>query len=189
MNKNYYINVLPNQDHTGNMVLSVDYDLYNTTTHETIHVEDAKAVVPQAYMTWNPNYAYTYLFKISDNTNGYTGGGTLPSGLWPITFDAVTVAATDVSEGTITTVSTPSITTYQNGSVSDAGITYANASRINVDTCFKCYGVQISNVKILCQYPVTCSNKLHFITSPSLFHVEHTLIILYIRFVQLSSNF
>ena len=126
--QNYYISVLPNTDHTGNMVLSVDYDLYNTTTGETIHVEDAKAVVPQAYMTWNPNYAYTYLFKISDNTNGYTGEGTLPSGLWPITFDAVTVAATDASEGSITTVSTPSITTYQNGSVSAAGITYANAN-------------------------------------------------------------
>lgn len=123
-----YVSVLPNQDHTGNMVLSVDYDLYNTITHETIHVEDAKAVVPQAYMTWNPNYAYTYLFKISDNTNGYTGEGTLPSGLWPISFDAVTVAATDVSEGSITTVSTPSITTYQNGSVSASGITYANAN-------------------------------------------------------------
>lgn len=121
-----YISVLPNQDHTAAMVLSVDFDLYNTVTHETIHVEDAKAVVPAAYMTWNPNYAYTYLFKISDNTNGYTGAGTLPSGLWPISFDAVTVAATDVSEGTITTVSTPSITTYQDGSVSDAGITYAN---------------------------------------------------------------
>ncbi len=123
-----YINVLPNQDHTGNMVLHVDYDLYNTVTHETIHVKGAKAVVPVAYMTWNPNYAYTYLFKISDNTNGYTGPNSLPSGLWPITFDAVTIAATDVSEGTITTVSTPSITTYQNGSVSPSGITYANAN-------------------------------------------------------------
>ena len=123
-----YISVLPNQDHTGNMVLSVDFDLYNTTTHETIHVEDAKAVVPQAYMTWNPNYAYTYLFKICDNTNGYTGPAASPRGLYPITFDAVTVAATDASEGSITTVSTPSITTYQNGSVSAAGITYANAN-------------------------------------------------------------
>ena len=123
-----YINVLPNQDHTGNMVLYVDFDLYNTVTHETIHVEDAKAVVPQAYMTWNPNYAYTYLFKICDNTNGYTGPAASPRGLYPITFDAVTIAATDVSEGTITTVSTPSITTYQNGSVSASGITYANAN-------------------------------------------------------------
>ena len=111
------------------MVLSVDFDLYNTTTHETIHVEDAKAVVPQAYMTWNPNYAYTYLFKISDNTNGYTGGNANPAGLYPITFDAVTIAATGGAEvGTITTLSTPAITTYQAGSVSTEGITYANAN-------------------------------------------------------------
>lgn len=123
-----YISVLPNQDHTGNMVLSVDFDLYNTVTHETIHVEDAKAVVPQAYMTWNPNYAYTYLFKISDNTNGYTGPAASPRGLYPITFDAVTIENADVKEGTITTVATPSITTYQNGSVSTEGITYANAN-------------------------------------------------------------
>ena len=124
-----YISVLPNQNSTAPMVLSVDFDLYNTTTQETIHVEDAKAVVPAAYMKWNPNYAYTYLFKICDNTNGYTGSDASPRGLYPITFDAVTVAATDGQNvGTITTVSTPAITTYQNGSVSDAGITYANAN-------------------------------------------------------------
>ena len=130
-----YISVLPNQDHTGNMVLSVDFDLYNTTTHETIHVEDAKAVVPQMYMTWNPNCAYTYLFKICDNTNGYTGPEASPRGLYPITFDAVTVATTDGQDvGTITTVSAPAITTYQVGSVVDDintskhGITYANAN-------------------------------------------------------------
>lgn len=123
-----YISVLPNQDHTGDMILSVDFDLYNTTTQETIHVEDAKAVVPQAYMTWNPNYAYTYLFKICDNTNGYTGPAASPRGLYPITFDAVTVEATDAQEGSITTVSTPSITTYQDGSISAAGISYANAN-------------------------------------------------------------
>ena len=122
-----YISVLPNQDHTGMMVLSVDFDLYNTVTQETIHVNDAKAVVPQAYMTWKPNYAYTYLFKICDNTNGYTGSASNPRGLFPITFDAVTVEADDASQGTITTLSTPAITTYQAGSVSPAGITYANA--------------------------------------------------------------
>lgn len=123
-----YISVLPNTDHTGNMILRVDFDLYNTTTQETIHVTDAKAVVPRMYMTWKPNYAYTYLFKISDNTNGYTGPAASPSGLYPITFDAVTVAATDVQEGSITTLTTPSITTYQNASVSTDGITYANAN-------------------------------------------------------------
>lgn len=128
-----YVNVFPNQDHTAAMVLKVDYELYNTVTHETIKVTDATAVVPQMYMTWNPNYAYTYLFKISDNTNGYTGGSSLPSGLYPISFDAVTVAATDGQEvGTITTVSAPAITTYQEGSVvntSEHGITYAASGK------------------------------------------------------------
>lgn len=125
-----YQSVLPNTDNVGNMILYVDYELYNDKSGETIKVTGAKAVVPQMYMTWNPNYAYTYLFKISDNTNGTTGiEGTNPEGLFPITFDAVTIAATDGQEvGTITTVSTPAITTYQEGSVSAAGITYANAN-------------------------------------------------------------
>lgn len=122
-----YQSVFPNTDHVGKMILYVDYELFNSVSGETIHVYGAKAVVPEMYMTWNPNYAYTYLFKISDNTNGATSQTTgTPEGLYPITFDAVTVAATDGQEvGTITTVSTPSITTYQDGSVSTAGITYA----------------------------------------------------------------
>lgn len=125
-----YSLVLPNTNNVGNMILKVDYDLYNSVSGETIHVKGAKAVVPSIYMKWNPNYAYTYLFKISDNTNGTTGTeGSSPEGIYPISFDAVTVAATDGQEvGTITTVSTPAITTYQNGSVSSAGITYANAN-------------------------------------------------------------
>ena len=125
-----YQGVLPNTDNVANMTLYVDYDLVNTVSGETIHVKGAKAVVPAAYMAWKPNYAYTYLFKISDNTNGTTGTeGTSPVGLFPITFDAVTVATTDGAEvGTITTISTPAITTYQNGSVSATGITYANAN-------------------------------------------------------------
>ena len=125
-----YQSVLPNTDNVGNMILYVDYDLYNSNSGETIHVKGAKAVVPEMYMKWNPNYAYTYLFKISDNTNGTTGvEGTSPEGIFPITFDAVTIVAADGQEvGTITTVSTPSITTYQKGSVSNTGITYATAS-------------------------------------------------------------
>ena len=125
-----YQSVLPNTDYVSNMILYVDYELYNDKSHETIKVKGAKAVVPAMYMTWNPNYAYTYLFKISDNTNGTTGTeGTSPEGLFPITFDAVTIATTDGAEvGIITTVTTPAITTYQEGSVSDAGITYANAN-------------------------------------------------------------
>ena len=125
-----YQSVLPNTDNVGNMILKVDYDLYNSTSGETIHVKGAKAVIPSIYMKWYPNYAYTYLFKISDNTNGTTGiENTSPEGIFPITFDALTIATNDGYEvGTITTVSTPAITTYQDGSVSAAGITYANAN-------------------------------------------------------------
>lgn len=150
---NTYSVVLPNTNHVANMTLKVDYDLYNASSGETIHVYGAKAVVPSIYMTWNPNYAYTYLFKISDNTNGATSTnpGT-PEGLFPITFDAVTVAATDGQNvGTITTVSTPAITTYQNGSVSEAGITYANANGaiyITVNTDGTVKDLSVDNTKL-----------------------------------------
>lgn len=148
-----YQSVLPNTDNFANMILYVDYDLYNAVSGETIHVYGAKAVVPAMYMKWNPNYAYTYLFKISDNTNGTTGTeGTSPEGLFPITFDAVTVAATDGQEvGIITTVSTPAITTYQEGSVSAAGITYANANGpiyITVNTNGTLADLTTSNTKL-----------------------------------------
>ena len=88
---------------------------------ETIKVSGATAAIPAAFSKWNPNTTYTYLFKISDNTNGTTGTvGTHPEGLFPITFDAAVIAKTDATNlGFITTVSTPSITTYQEGSVVD----------------------------------------------------------------------
>jgi hypothetical protein len=112
----YYQTVLP--DETGNLLeLRVDYTLVPVDgADETIVVRGATAFIPSAFTKWNPNYAYTYIFKISDNTNGTTGiiSGK-PSGLYPITFDAV-VADTQTGSETITTVSTPSITTYQKGS-------------------------------------------------------------------------
>lgn len=93
---------------------------------EKIKVSGATAAIPAAFCKWNPNTSYTYLFKISDNTNGSTGTvGTDPEGLFPITFDAAVIAEVDgTQQGTITTVSTPSITTYQEGSVTDEGIKY-----------------------------------------------------------------
>ncbi len=100
------------------LTLRVDYQLVATDgSGETIDVYGAKAVVPATYTKWQPNYAYTYIFKISDNTNGWTTPTVtdqLP-GLFPITFDAVVAEATDASgkQTTITTVATPTITTYQ----------------------------------------------------------------------------
>ena len=121
----YYVIYLPNETGT-NLNLRVDFTLESIDgSGEEIFVKNAKAQVPSIYTTWKPGFAYTYLFKISDKTNGRTGlydptqpdGATVnsdPAGLYPITFDAVVVnAEEDATQETITTVMTPSITSYQ----------------------------------------------------------------------------
>lgn len=112
----YYKTVFPVSNSSA-LTLRVDYTLVSTDgSGETINVYGAKAVVPATYTKWLPNYAYTYIFKISDNSNGWTSTAiTDPAGLFPITFDAVVAEATDATgeQKTVTTVATPSITTYQ----------------------------------------------------------------------------
>ena len=114
----YYKAVIPNTDGKA-LTLRVNYTLVATDgSGEEIKVYGAKAVVPPTYTKWLPNYAYTYIFKISDNSNGKTS--TLagdPEGLFPITFDAVVANFVDANaeQTTVTTVATPSITTYQQG--------------------------------------------------------------------------
>ncbi|MBR4897317.1 MAG: hypothetical protein IKZ48_00810 [Prevotella sp.] len=112
----YYTDVLPNET-SGALELRINYKLVSTDgSGEVITVHGAKAFIPSVYATWKPNYAYTYIFKIGDNTNGWTSTVTSdPTGLYPITFDAVVVDAEDNTQSTITTVATPSITTYQKG--------------------------------------------------------------------------
>ena len=114
---NYYTIVIPNE--TGAVLnLKVDYTLISTDgSGEKINVTGATAVVPAAYATWKSGYAYTYIFKISQNTNGYTGPDTKPSGLYPITFDAVVTETEEGIQETITTVASPSITTYAEGKI------------------------------------------------------------------------
>lgn len=123
---NYYVIYMPNETGT-NLNLRVDYTLESIDgSGEEIFVKNSKAKVPSIYTTWKPGFAYTYLFKISDKTNGRTGvydpiqadDATVnsdPAGLYPITFDAVVVNAedNDATQETITTIATPSITTYQ----------------------------------------------------------------------------
>ena len=122
-----YTSVLPQIGNTTNLSLKVDYTLYNYVTHETITVESATATVPAEYLKWKPNYKYTYLFKISDNTNGSSGTpGTDPAGLYPITFDAVVVEAEDGQAEYITTVSEPTITTFGVNSTTGKYVTGGN---------------------------------------------------------------
>lgn len=111
-----FTEVLPQIDNSTNLKLTVDYTLWNNVTGETIEVQGATAEIPAQYLQWKPNYKYTYIFKISDNTNGFTNPLLGPAGLWPITFDAVEVEAEDNKVEFITTVSEPSITTYAKAS-------------------------------------------------------------------------
>ena len=112
-----YTTVLPNTAAGDVLELRVDYTLVSIDgSGEEIKIHGAKAFVPATYTVWKPNFAYTYIFKISDNTNGWTSTtDTDPTGLYPITFDAIVTEAIDANneQTTITTVATPSITTYQ----------------------------------------------------------------------------
>ena len=111
-----FTEVLPQIENDQNLKLTVDYTLWNSVTGETIEVKGATAEIPSQYLQWKPNYKYTYLFKISDNTNGFTNPLLDPAGLWPITFDALEVEAEDNKVEFITTVSEPSITSYAKAS-------------------------------------------------------------------------
>ena len=109
-----YNTVLPAE--VGALTLKVDYTLVSTDgSGEIINVKGATAVVPAEFTNWKSNYAYTYIFKISDKTNGMTGTETDPKGLYPITFDAVVTETTEGLQNTITTVNAPAITTYALG--------------------------------------------------------------------------
>lgn len=107
-----YQNVLPSEGAASAITLRIDYKLTSVDgSKETINVKGATATVPAEYTEWKSGYAYTYIFKISQDTNGSTGGTT--PGLTAISFDAVVVddEANGLQE-TITTVSDNSFTTY-----------------------------------------------------------------------------
>lgn len=112
------------------ILMKCDYILESEDkSGETIKVTGATAAIPAAYSKWNVNTRYTYLFKISDKTNGHTGDDESKTGLYPITFDAF---VKDDVQGTTTTFTTPSITTYQKGSVVDNTIKYVTNEKIDV---------------------------------------------------------
>lgn len=111
-----YNEVIPSAE-IGKLTLKVDYTLVSTDgSKEEIKVTGATAVVPAEYTKWQPNYSYTYIFKISDKTNGNTGDPNKP-GLYPIVFNAVVTETENGIQNTITTEETPSITTYAKGNV------------------------------------------------------------------------
>lgn len=150
--ENFYTAVIPNTNGKP-LTLRVDYTLVSTDgSGEEIKVYGAKAVVPATYTVWQPNYAYTYVFKISDNSNGWTS--TVSSdkqGLFPITFDAVVTNFIDANaeQATITTVATPSITTYQQGHDPKIATNdeYSKSQKAGVSSAVKDVYVQVMDNK------------------------------------------
>lgn len=119
-----YVDVIP----TGNgeaLNLRVAYTLVPTDGgEEIIVVSEAKAVVPAEFTNWQPNFAYTYIFKITENS------GTGDDCLYPITFDAVVMNEEDGLQETITKIGEPAITTYQNGKNVTENDEYINGKNI-----------------------------------------------------------
>ena len=158
-NAGTYTTILPNPSNTTDMTLEISYDLYSEDTGEKISVDYKKAVVPAAYCKWKSNYAYTYIFKISDKS----------AELYPITFDAVVETSENGNQETITTVSEPSITTfgydatnkkvitdkdeYENGNVIYASVVDGSSTTANLSVG------ETGNVKL---YTVTSTDVTNF---------------------------
>lgn len=121
----HYTPVFPFEGNTNPLLIKLDFTMTaNDGSGDVIHVRGARAIVPAEYVKWKSNFAYTYIFKISDKTNGTTGDvdangdpETDPEGLKPITFDAIVVNVAEDKQETITTVATNSITTYAEGAI------------------------------------------------------------------------
>lgn len=108
-----YTLFMPQANNDKTLNLKVDYTLTSLdNSGEQIHVKGATATIPAKYLCWRPNYAYTYIFKISDNTNGSTGGDDDPAGLYPITFDASVVETGDGNAEFISAMGESTITTF-----------------------------------------------------------------------------
>ena len=138
MQESGYFPVMPTATGATNspLVLKCDFTLTSDDhSGETIEVKGATAAIPANFSQWEINHAYTYLFKISDKTAGAQGV------LYPIQFDAMIIDGKNNRDGFITTVSVPSITSYQfaspytnleNDQVNEVGIKYVTNEPIYV---------------------------------------------------------
>ena len=160
--------ILPNPQNTTPLTLEISYDLYSEDTGEKISVDYKKVNVPYEYCQWKPNFAYTYLFKITDKS----------ADLYPITFDACVVEDETGKQETITTVSEPSITTFATDANGTAYKTKSNeyvASDVIYATVLEGGNVVTltdSNIKL---YTVTTSDATNFpITEASVANAKAT---------------
>lgn len=89
------------------LTFHVSYELISNTG-EVITVKDATVFVPTDYTNWLANTHYTYIFKITKDSNGSTDSGDTPNptdpevptenSLYPIVFDNCTVVDWEENE-------------------------------------------------------------------------------------------
>ena len=131
----------------------VTYKLISTTDEE-ITVKDATVFVPAENCEWECNKAYTYIFKITKNSNGSTGTGEVPNpddaggvtpgeeaALYPIVFDGCTVVDYGTGATTEHEITDGTFNYYLNldkasvnknaAAVADRTITVSNAHKVN----------------------------------------------------------
>lgn len=123
------------------LTFHVSYELISTTG-EVITVKDATVHVPTDYTNWKANTHYTYIFKITTNSNGTTDSTVDPKpedpevptvqALYPIVFDNCDVEdwATSESEWVITDGTARS---YHNIKLSQYSVTTGAATDITVE--------------------------------------------------------
>ncbi len=155
-NTKAYTAILPNPQNTSDMKLTISYTLISEDTGEKIEVNNKTVTVPHEYCQWKPNFAYTYLFKITDKS----------AELYPITFDAVVVENETGKQETITTVDESSWTVFATDADGKAYKTIANeftANDVIYATLLKSDGsiatLSSTNAKL---YTVTTTSSTNF---------------------------
>ena len=135
-------------------IFHVSYELKNNQSDETITVTDAKVFVPADQCNWESNKSYTYVFKITKNSNGTTDKKDpkpeddlivdTDNALYPIVFDGCTVVdyeeveVPDTGDGFVITEGTynyylnlSKTTVSTSATESDRTITVSNAHKVN----------------------------------------------------------
>ncbi len=155
-----YTTIMPNPSNETEMTLTIKYDLYSEDTGEKISVGYKTVKVPAEYCQWKSNYAYTYLFKITDQNTG----------LNPISFDAVVETEQNGTWEDITEVDDPSITTFGYDETAKKIVTgkdeyeagnaiYAVVMDKNNDNTYSAQSLTATNIKL---YTVSTTDATNF---------------------------
>ena len=71
--EDYYTMCFSNEEEGTDFTIRIDYTLESIDgSGEYINMKNAMAQIPAQYTKWEPNHAYTYIFKMYEITSSYT---------------------------------------------------------------------------------------------------------------------